>query len=326
MENILKKRLAIIKARAKRLRRLHLSIETNGRAESGSAPIDSRSDLISSGPSDNTLVRQRLKDPRFIESDVDQSDADDWESGPLEDLVKGEEREVGGWNFYLVRQKDSEIDPCAGREALEFLSVDRGRYNGAGIRAGGRQVGPNPLEAPRERVCFFDIETTGLSTSTYIFLGGMMFLDGDKFLVEQAFARDYEEEGGVLRYIQNRFGAFDAIVTYNGRTFDLPFVRARMAVNRIGFDENFFHLDLLSFARRAYSGFLENCRLETVERHLRSRDRVGDIPGSQIPNAYHAYVMTGEAALVKRVLYHNRMDLLSMAILYNQLWPRKRRS
>jgi uncharacterized protein YprB with RNaseH-like and TPR domain len=149
----------------------------------------------------------------------------------------------------------------------------------------------------------------------------MMFLEGNEFVFEQAFARDYEEEGGMLHYVREKFGDFDALVTYNGRSFDVPFVRTRMAVNRIDFEERFDHIDLLYFARRAFSGVLDNCKLQTVEYHLRAQGRTGDIPGSRIPAAYHDYVRTGKAGLMARVMYHNQMDLLTMAILYNQLWP-----
>jgi len=290
MDNPLKKRLAFIKARANRLQRDRVIEEAARRAEDRFPP-----DVFGK---DTSVPR-----------------------GRLEELVRGEERDISGRRFYLVRLKGSEIDPGAEREASRFRLPRemRGKIEKNPIK--GSPVGPDPIASVKEKVCFFDIETAGLTPNTYVFLCGMMFLEGDEFIFEQAFARDYDEEGGMLEYVRRKFEDFDVLVTYNGRTFDVPFVRTRMAVNRIDFEESFHHVDLLAFARRAYSGVLDNCKLQTVEFHLRSQERTGDIPGSRIPAAYHAFVRTGEAGMMARVLYHNQMDLLTMAILYNQLWP-----
>ena len=72
-------------------------------------------------------------------------------------------------------------------------------------------------------------------------------------------------------------------------------------------------------ARRVYRGVVPNCKLGTVERHIRGVERTGDIPGRHIPGAYHNYVRTGDARAMKNVLYHNRMDLFTMAVLINRV-------
>jgi uncharacterized protein YprB with RNaseH-like and TPR domain len=78
-------------------------------------------------------------------------------------------------------------------------------------------------------------------------------------------------------------------------------------------------VDLLYAARRVFRSMLPNCRLVTVERHLRRVDREGDIPGRYIPDAYHDYVRTGDARVMHNVLYHNRMDLFTMAVIVTHL-------
>ncbi len=290
LDNLLKRKLALIKARANRLTRFRLIDGITRSSTTGVTPH-------AFGPESDMPI------------------------GRLEELVRGEEREAAGRPFYLIRLKGCEIDEWAVKESVRFRSPRREQRDNRMNPVAGSTVGPDPLQVPRERVCFFDIETAGLTPNTYVFLCGMMFLEGDDFIFEQAFARDYDEEGGMLEYVRRKFEDFDALVTYNGRSFDIPFIKTRMAVNRINFDESFRHVDLLYFARRAYSGVLDNCKLQTIESHLRSMERTGDIPGSQIPAAYHDFVRTGEAGIMARVLYHNQMDLLTMAILYNQLWP-----
>jgi uncharacterized protein YprB with RNaseH-like and TPR domain len=292
LDNLLKKRLALIKARANRFKRFRL--------------IDNVT---------QTPIKKAAIDSFEPETSMP--------NGRLEELVRGEACDMEGRQFYLVRLKGSEFDQWAQKEAMNFRSPREDQAEECKNPVTGSLIGADPIECAKEKVCFFDIETTGLSPSTYVFLCGMMFLEGNDFIFELAFARDYEEEGGMLHYVRKKFEEFDSVVSFNGKSFDLPFVKTRMAVNRIDFEENFSHVDLLYFARRAYSGVLENCKLQTIELHLRSEGRTGDIPGRLIPQAYHDYVRTGEAGLMARVIYHNQMDLLTMAILYNRLWPEK---
>jgi uncharacterized protein YprB with RNaseH-like and TPR domain len=138
-------------------------------------------------------------------------------------------------------------------------------------------------------------------------------------VVEQVFARNYAEEPAVLRYVRDTLSRFEAVVTYNGEKFDLPFIRTRMAATRVKPLAPIASVDLLYTARRVFRGVLPNCRLGTVERHIRGMERTGDIPGAHIPGAYHEYVRTGDGRAMKNVLYHNRMDLFTMVVLVNRL-------
>jgi uncharacterized protein YprB with RNaseH-like and TPR domain len=254
----------------------------------------------------------------------------DGEVGPIEAIETGEERKIGGESFYLVRPVGETIDPDATREAEAFgrlcawpQYVEASPYGKRAKRARrGIQVARARSQKPpfdREAVCFLDIETTGLSPTTYLFLVGLMFWEGGRFVVEQVFARHYAEEPAVLRYVRDTLDRFESVVTYNGGSFDLPFVETRMAANRVPPLEPFSSVDLLYTARRLFRGTLPNCRLGTVERHIRGISRTGDIPGRHIPDAYHDYVRTGDARAMKNVLYHNRMDLFTMAVLVNRL-------
>ena len=48
-------------------------------------------------------------------------------------------------------------------------------------------------------------------------------------------------------------------------------------------------------------------------------ERVDDIPSRFIPRAYHEYVRTQDARITRNVVYHNRMDLFTMAVILNRL-------
>ena len=72
------------------------------------------------------------------------------------------------------------------------------------------------------------------------------------------------------------------------------------------------HFDLLHHARRRWKSQLPNCKLQTLERYICGRNRVGDIPGRDIPLAYHDYVRTGNTEQVRSILHHNALDLVTL--------------
>ncbi len=162
-----------------------------------------------------------------------------------------------------------------------------------------------------EKVCYLDIETTGLS-STPIFLVGLMYQREDKLVVDQLFARDYSEEEAVLDFLASLLGDFELIVTFNGESFDVPFINERMSYHRIPFRVEMRHIDLLHISRAIVGSILPNHKLQTLERHLIGRKRIGDIPGYDIPDAYHNFVRTGDASQIETILHHNRLDLITM--------------
>jgi uncharacterized protein YprB with RNaseH-like and TPR domain len=53
----------------------------------------------------------------------------------------------------------------------------------------------------------------------------------------------------------------------------------------------------------------------TLEEGICGRRRTGDIPGSEIPEAYHEFVRTGNAHRIWAILYHNALDLVTMGEL-----------
>jgi uncharacterized protein YprB with RNaseH-like and TPR domain len=316
MGKSLKDSLKIIRARANALRLRRGAPEL----------VD---DLIDAGAVQRGLAHKRTDEPETTTTRAAKPEPDDeallenykeGTVGPIETIEPGDERVVGGEPFYLIRREGDSIDPAAAEEAQAYgrLSVwpDRVGAKAHGAQAAGQKTA---LPFERESVCFLDIETTGLSPTTYLFLIGLMFWEKGRFVAELVFARDYAEEAAVLRYVRDALGRFGVVVTYNGDRFDLPFIETRLAATRVGPLDPIASVDLLYAARRLYRGVLPNCRLGTVERHIRGIERSGDIPGRYIPDAYHDYVRSGDARAMKNVLYHNRMDLFTMAVLLNRL-------
>ena len=168
------------------------------------------------------------------------------------------------------------------------------------------------------RALVLDIETGGFSGFP-VFLIGVIALDAWPLRVVQFLARDYPEEEGILRALVDLCAARDAWVTFNGKSFDEPFLRDRATLHRVPLPPPRVHVDLLHLARREWRGVLPNCRLSTLEQEVLGRTRVGDIPSGDVPDLFRHFLRTGNAAPLRPVLEHNRRDLASCVELLVRL-------
>ncbi len=57
----------------------------------------------------------------------------------------------------------------------------------------------------------------------------------------------------------------------------------------------------------------DGCRLAALERGLLGFERVGDVPGFEIPSRYFQFLRTADPRPLVDVLEHNRLDLISLA-------------
>lgn len=172
------------------------------------------------------------------------------------------------------------------------------------------------------RVLFLDTETTGLNggAGTVAFEIGVGFIDHRGMVIRQYIMRDYSEEGPMLEEIAGLFRRFDTVVSFNGKTFDLPLLESRMVMNRIRLQVTQLpHLDLLHAARRVYKLRLKRCNLASLEEAVLGQTRCDDLPGAQVPQRYFDYIRTKEFALLEDVLRHNLDDVKSLACLTGHL-------
>lgn len=174
---------------------------------------------------------------------------------------------------------------------------------------------------PRKAV-FVDTETTGLmgGAGTVAFLIGVGYFVDDIFRLDQCFMRDYDDEEPMLEYLNELFAKADTIVSYNGKSFDLPLMRTRFITNRIPFRlESATHFDLVHAARRFWKRRLGDCSLGNIEREILGLERHGDVPGREIPQIWLDYLHTRDAQRLTQVFYHHKIDILSLAALTGHL-------
>lgn len=165
---------------------------------------------------------------------------------------------------------------------------------------------------------FLDTETTGLAggTGTYPFLIGGARVEEDDLVVTQWLLREFSEEAAALRLFGDWLAPPCGLVTFNGKSFDLPLLETRRVMNRVdGGWLELPHFDLLHPARRIWKMRLARCPLTRLERVVLGYERENDIDGALIPQVYFDYQRTGDARELARVVEHNRLDIVSMVAL-----------
>jgi uncharacterized protein len=140
-------------------------------------------------------------------------------------------------------------------------------------------------------------------------------VERDTLVVTQYLITRFAGEAAMLTAFARVLTADDRLVSYNGKSFDLPLMitRYRMQGQAHPFD-GLPHLDLLHPVRRLFSKRWADCRLMTLEQQLLGFRRQHDLPGSEAPAAWGDYVRQGRAEQLIRVVEHNRQDIVSLAL------------
>ena len=162
-----------------------------------------------------------------------------------------------------------------------------------------------------KNICFFDIETTGLSSNyNQIILIGVLCLEGDRVYIKQFFADRLDEEKEILTLFKECLYSFDHIVSYNGKSFDIPFLKNRFSHYNILNDLDIIpHLDLLQLVRKNKELLgLANCKLKTVEKYLNIH-REDTISGKESVDLYKAYLYSNDKIKRDIILKHNYDDI-----------------
>jgi uncharacterized protein YprB with RNaseH-like and TPR domain len=276
----------------------------------------------------------------------------------LEVLAPGDEIETDHGPCYVVT-KHYPLDTVRGRRALADLLI-RTPESLAPLYPTSCLTNTD-----FQRVAFIDTETTGLGggAGVYAFMVGVGTFEGKgegegkkaadrsgrsakgksgeddapsqfatrnsqfvpEFVVRQFFMRHPGEELALLTALADLLGDRSGVVTFNGRSFDVPLLRGRYKMNRhylnvdapaALWNDTAPHLDLLHPARRLWKGRLDSCALGSLERAILAHERSAeDVPGSMIPLLYQQYMQTGDARSMAQVFYHNLEDIVSMTYL-----------
>ncbi len=170
-----------------------------------------------------------------------------------------------------------------------------------------------------ENFKFMDIETLGLS-NVPIILVGVAEIRNNKIISSQYFLRDVYEEAAVIDGYLSHLDEDSIHVTFNGKSFDVPFIKNRCMYNRIDADIDLPHIDLMHFAKSLWGDELPNCQLQTIERELFGIEREGDVPGQFIPGYYDTYLSEENIGPIVPIIDHNRQDIVSLASFLEKMY------
>jgi uncharacterized protein YprB with RNaseH-like and TPR domain len=228
---------------------------------------------------------------------------------PIERIVDGELLDTGQGSVVVVR-REYPLGHRHGGEPLGDALATPLSLLARAARVDGDIAGA-------EGLLFLDTETTGLAggTGTYAFLVGAALVENGRVVVTQYFMRDFDEEPALLTALEPLLARATAVVTFNGAAFDLPLLETRFVLARRRWPATLRHLDLLQPARRVWTGWLADCRLQTLESAVLGLAREDDVPGAMIPLLYFDYLRSRRAAPLRRVFEHNRHDILSLVAL-----------
>ncbi|MDR1819332.1 MAG: ribonuclease H-like domain-containing protein [Methanobrevibacter sp.] len=163
-----------------------------------------------------------------------------------------------------------------------------------------------------ENLKFMDIETLGFSNVPIILLG-IAELKDKNIVSTQYFLQDKKEEPAILHSLLRHLNEDSVFVTYNGASFDVPFIKNRFSYYRMNYNYNIPNYDLIHFTRRLWRNILPNCKLTTIEKYLLNIERINDVPGSHIPNYYETYLEEKNIGPIIPIIEHNRRDIVSLA-------------
>jgi hypothetical protein len=178
---------------------------------------------------------------------------------------------------------------------------------------------PSLAERDPAGALYLDTETTGLhgGTGTVAFLVGLAYWapGAGGLTVEQVLVRNLGEEEPMLAHVRDRIAAASMLVTFNGKSFDLPLLRTRFVMARLEPPREPPHLDLVHLARRVHKPRGIECKLTSIEREVLGFARENDVPGGEVSQRYLDFLRTGDAGSLLGVVEHNAWDVVAMAAL-----------
>lgn len=156
--------------------------------------------------------------------------------------------------------------------------------------------------------CFLDIETTGLSKE---------FNDVTVIGIYDGQTSKLFVKGKNLHEFPAELSKYSTIITYNGKCFDVPFLKAKYP--ELNFDK--FHIDLRYVLKElGYTGGLKH-----IEREMGlSRDaELKDVDGFEAVRLWHKFQRGDEDAL-RLLLKYNQADIENLKFLMDFAYEKMR--
>lgn len=164
----------------------------------------------------------------------------------------------------------------------------------------------------------FDIETTGLNHNyCKVILIGILFNQDNKTVIKQFFISNPENEKDLLLSFIDNIKYYKKHITFNGLTFDIPFLNSRFKKHNIDFSlSKNDDMDILKLIRPFKEKLsLSDCKLKTIEKYL-GIHREDTISGKESVELYNKYVSEKDLDLKQKILLHNYEDIYYLGKMF----------
>lgn len=175
-----------------------------------------------------------------------------------------------------------------------------------------------------EDMAIIDIETLGISFECPIILLGIANFMRNKVCIRQFLLRDFPDELSAIWSFLSCINDNSSLISYNGRKFDIPYIKQRLSYYGKEFSLNNHHFDVLHYVYRAFGGKLPNYRLVTVERYF-GIQRGLDISGWVVPHFYKTHLKTRNIGPIIAILKHNKQDIINLGLIVSRLYDLQKR-
>ena len=172
--------------------------------------------------------------------------------------------------------------------------------------------------------CILDIETTGLSAQrgNKIILTACLIPNSTGVTITQFLAENPYEEDRVIMATMDflKDESIDYLITYNGASFDIPFMKQRLATKNLPYVLNMYEFDLYNFIRSntGLKSQIGSLSQKNVEQHFGiSSNRKDVISGRESVKLFAEYAINQDSVIEKIILTHNREDVLPLCHLFN---------
>ncbi|NYB76081.1 ribonuclease H-like domain-containing protein [Sedimentibacter hydroxybenzoicus DSM 7310] len=168
---------------------------------------------------------------------------------------------------------------------------------------------------------FIDIESTGLSRvySSIISITILLHEEGN-YKIYQIFCEYKIDEQEALKYLKDLIKTKKYIITYNGNSFDLPFLEYKLQSYNINFNfNNFSKIDLYSLIRQFKNKIgTSDLKLKTIESYF-NINRNDTLSGKDIITLYEAFRIEPRKEFSYLILQHNYEDVYNLPVLFNRI-------
>lgn len=174
-----------------------------------------------------------------------------------------------------------------------------------------------PLDIPTNHIVF-DIETTGLNSKyCKVILIGALYIENNKTVVKQFFALSQDSEINILTEFIDLIKFFDYHITFNGITFDIPFLNYRFKKHNIDYEiDKSKDIDILRLVKPYKENLsLSDCKLKTLEKYL-GIERDDTISGKESVELYKEFEKTKDISLKEKILLHNYDDIYYLGHMF----------